>query len=272
MQRHFVWGMVAIVLLTSDAMLTKAIASESHPLLMSQGRSSRRITRVNFQPPRRGAPRSTIGLGSRGDCLVNNRLRALTPFPYGTTEEATLELTTAAYPTLFVYVPAFDQAAQALELTVMRVTPTGEEELYSESFALPAEAGIVGLTPTQTGLPPLQVGDRYHWYVSMVCRSLGSADQSGNAIADGWMERVTVDPTLQSRLDSANPIEKADLYAQAGIWQDTLVILAELRRTQPNDEILRVIWQELLESVGLRAIAEAPILDCCQPAPDRRDS
>ncbi|NJN88176.1 MAG: DUF928 domain-containing protein [Leptolyngbyaceae cyanobacterium SL_7_1] len=268
MQRHFVLAMVAIALLTGDAMLAVATASESNQLLMSQGRSSRRITRVNFQPPRRGAPRSTIGLGSRGDCLVNNRLRALTPFPYGTSEEATLELTTAAYPTLFIYVPAFDQAAQGLELTIMRVTPTGEEELYTKSFALPAEAGIVGLTPTQADVPPLRVGERYHWYVSMVCHSLGSVDQSGNAIADGWMERVTVDPTLQSRLDTADPLERADLYAQAGIWQDTLIILAELRRTQPNDEILRVIWQELLQSVGLRSIAEAPVLDCCQPTRD----
>lgn len=269
--------MVAIALLsTFDAMLTVSRASESGSVLMSQSRPARRITRVNFQPPRRGAPRSTIGLGSRGDCLVNSRLRALTPFPYGTTEEATLELTTAAYPTLFVYVPSFDQAAQGLSLTVMRVTSTAEEELYTESFALPAEAGVVGLTPTNTALPALTVGQRYHWYVSMVCHSLGSVDQSGNAIADGWMERVTLDDTLRSRLENADLLEQADLYAQAGIWQDTLVILAELRRTQPSDGILQVIWQELLQSVGLQAIAEAPILDCCQPTQDfssnRRDS
>lgn len=243
-----------------------AIAQSPPPnVQVARARTSRGP--ITFNPPRRGAPPATIGLGSRGDCLENRQdtLRVLAPNAdiAALPGSSSLGLTTEAYPSLFVYVPAYQTSAQGLSLRLMQVASGDREvELYHQTFALPSTAGIVQLQPAPSQIPALQIGQQYHWYVSMVCSSV---DQSGNPVIEGWTERISPDQTLSAQLHGATPLDKAMLYGQAGIWQDTLTTLAELRRAYPNDPTLRDNWRELLQSVGLGAIANAPLLDCCQP-------
>jgi hypothetical protein len=230
--------------------------------LTPQGRLQKTL-KIDFNPPRRGAPPATVGLGSRGDCLDNHD-RPLTVLSPITTNPDTspLGLTTAAQPTFLVYVPPYSKKAQSLSLRLMKVTGDDQEvELYTQQFPLPPRPGIIALSPT-SATPALQVGQQYHWYASLVCDAI---DQSGNATVDGWIERVQPDAALTQQLQYAAPIQRAALYGQAGIWYDTVFTLAELHRTQPDTPDWQANWENLLHSVGLGAIAQAPLLECCQP-------
>jgi hypothetical protein len=243
--------------------------SSSSSNTSTQSNSGRRVRRVNFNPPDRGAPPATVGLGSReGTCVAQGdaSFSALVPSTLDTSAEIaflSLEYTTASHPTFLIYVPTYSASAQMLSLRLMQVMSNGQEaELYTQSFTLPISPGIVSLSTADSTLPALQIGQQYHWYASLVCSSV---DQSGNAIAEGLIERIEPDSALVNVLAQADPLDRAALYGQAGIWQDTLFTLAELRRAQPNNVELQATWHDLLASVGLGAIADAPLLDCCQP-------
>lgn len=261
---------IALAFPIVDAIASSGATAQA-PAQTSASRSVTRTRRspitIRFNPRPRGAPPATVGLGSRGDCLENRTdpLRVLIPEGRSMASGSTpgVLTTTNTHPSFLVYVPVYEASAQALSLKLMQVTADDEEiELYQQSFALPSTAGIVELQPTGSSMPALQVGQQYHWYVSMVC---GLMDQSGNPVVEGWIERVVPDSALSAQLDQASPLDKAVLYGQAGIWQDMLITLAELRRTQPLDAGLQETWNDLLRSVELGAIANAPLLDCCQP-------
>jgi hypothetical protein len=265
--------LMSTMLLEPIALASSAAEVQSPSWLLAQSRSMATPARVTFNPPSRGAPPATFGLGSRGSCTADddnlktddNALKAVVPTESERASDPSeaLGLTIAAHPTIFVYLPEYYSLAQALSLRLMKVTEDDQEtELYSQDFALPATSGIVGLQVDQPTRPPLEVGQRYHWYVSLVCDPI---DRSGNAIVDGWIERIEPDAALSSQLEQSAPIDRAVLYGQTGIWHDTLLTLAELRRDQPDDSAIRETWKELLRSVGLEAIAEVSVLEYAQP-------
>jgi hypothetical protein len=52
------------------------------------------------------------------------------------------------------------------------------------------------------------------------------------------------------------------LYANAGIWQDSIATLARLRTSRPNDPELKADWEALLKTEGteLAEVVSAPFL------------
>ncbi len=62
-------------------------------------------------------------------------------------------------------------------------------------------------------------------------------------------------------MSSMKPIELAALYASSGIWYDTIALLGAAKLAQPGDATLASEWKELLEQVGLEAIAAQPIAE-----------
>ena len=62
---------------------------------------------------------------------------------------------------------------------------------------------------------------------------------------------------------TATPRQRVALYAQAGIWQDALTTLGELRVRQRQDAALATDWKDLLDSVGLDNISTEAIVECC---------
>ena len=58
--------------------------------------------------------------------------------------------------------------------------------------------------------------------------------------------------------------ERANIYALSGSFTDALTNVAQLRRQRPNDTELKTDWQDLLRSVNLGAITDAPLIDCCK--------
>ena len=202
-----------------------------------------------FVPPNRSAPDTTVGGASRGGCLqTSEKLRSLIP-------PNNLALTTQKYPTLYWYIPASE--AKNLEFELLA---GNSSQSYKKTLGLPSTPGVVSLNLQTTGLPPLELGQTYHWYLRMVC---DNEDRSGDIVVEGWIERTQPSPTLVQQLEKALQTERPNIYAQAGIWQDSLALLAELRRANPNDSNLALQWERLLKSVDLAPIVDKPLLDCC---------
>lgn len=196
---------------------------------------------VDFDPPNRGAPgdRGGDNAGSRDDSC---NLLAMVP-------KTNLGLTTAEHPAFWLYVPTVPKSPRSLEL-VLR--DESDREIYRTTFELTQGDGIVSFRLPETA-PPLDVGQLYHWHV--FC---------GNFARDGWIERVAFSPEVESQLETATPRERVLIFAEQGLWYETLTELAGLRCSDPQNTQLLQDWASLLqhEMVTLNEIVSASLLSC----------
>lgn len=222
----------AAVLCAAAAMLTTlTVALPSHAL--------------EFPPTSdRGAPARTGGGGVRGGgCTASDRtmLTALMP-------NNNIGTTTADSPTLFFYVPKFPSKNAEFLL----VDENGDD-VYQTKVNLPASSGVMRISlPEQTddGKPLLKAGKNYSWAFSIVC---DAKDRTRDLITEGRVRRVPLNTELATALKTANTdaLKQAELYAKAGIWQETLELAASVRQSNPQ------VWRDLLKSVGLEKVASA---------------
>lgn len=163
-------------------------------------------------------------------------------------------------PTLYWYAP--QTRAQEAEFVLL---DEQNNEVYATTFPLSrdprqrelSKAGIVQLTlpKSATGESLLQAGEKYSWFLALVCNR---DDRSYDEIIEGVVERQEIDSQLQAIINQeVSPVKKADLYARAAIWTDALMILAEIRHSKPEQ------WESFLSSVNLEKIAREPFVDCC---------
>jgi hypothetical protein len=215
-------------------------------------------------PPGEGMPSRTAGGGSRGQTLVAVQstppLMALVPAFSSQTNRQETELkglTVAATPTFFFYVPEIPAKEAAFSLK-----DENNNDIYQTRLAIPNHAGIVSITlPKDT--PALEIGRTYRW-------SFGVIDNNENTqepkvvFVSGEITRTEPNDALKAKLQEANLLEQAEIYAKNGIWFESLATLAKLRQTQPMNEALTQQWNELLESVGLETIANQPFVNALE--------
>jgi hypothetical protein len=201
---------------------------------------------VTFQP--KGSPEQTAGGASRGICAAGSfgdkdAIAALIPATDG-------ELTVAAYPTLLVKFPESKSVKAELILADENSKP-----IYQTTVALNGKPGIFSFkVPSST--QPLAIGKRYKWNVAIVCNA---ASRLQDIVVGGWLQRASLSQTLSHQLEGADDLQKAKLYAQNGFWYDTVAILAEIKRSRPGDPKIAAEWVQLLESVGLAELSQAPL-------------
>ncbi|KAF3888243.1 MULTISPECIES: DUF928 domain-containing protein [Nostocales] len=215
--------------------------------------------KVKFEPPKsEPAPKITIGGGRRdnGTCdgqsnTTNSRMTGA-----NTAEKLTallpsthLGLTLTSHPTFLVYVPK--TSAKVLEFTL---EDEAGEGIYQTKINLKGVPGIVSFSLPKTE-PALEVGKDYRWVVSIICQQTGPT----NPFIEGLVRRSPVNATLTNRINKAKPLEQIVLYSQSGYWFEALTNLANLRLSQPQNREIKTAWNELLESVDLNAIANAPL-------------
>jgi hypothetical protein len=225
---------------------SKVSAEQTHSPSANKGiPPSSKARTIRF--PNVGTPRRREGAAVRGSCdFIDEKPVPLLP----TTEPV---LTAAKYPTFFVGLP--QTSAKEAELLLLN---SNEEVVYETTVTLPGKPGIVSFSlPADGTLPPLEVGKSYYWQLSLVC---GSQDQEEYMLVEGSVQRVELSPSLVNELGKAPPREHPAIYAEAGIWYDTLTSLAQLRRSSPNDSTIVADWAELLKSVGLDGIAQKPLI------------
>lgn len=201
--------------------------------------------------PTRGRAR---GGASRGNCSAFPLpLAALVPLPPSEEDSALpANLTTLAQPTFWFYVPAALSPDYPAEFLLL---DGNGDYVYTVLLDSTDAPGVISVD-----LPPsvsLDVEGRYHWIFQMAC-------DDGNPI-DIWgeVQRIPLDSALQAQLEQATGRDRAALYASHGIWQDALTILAEMHRTAPDDPSITADWVSLLGSAHLEALANYPVLPCC---------
>ncbi|MEH2286836.1 DUF928 domain-containing protein [Nostoc sp.] len=237
-------------------------------------------TKINFvqpildrQPENRGAPRDRRGAGTRGDCPVssvtNKPLTALVPLVSKTanqkqaitgkdTTQYVLSLTTDKHPTFWFYVPYLPKNINSVKFVLL---DEKNNSLTKEPIpiSLSNTPGVIRISVPTTE-KPLEIGQYYHWYFLIDCNP---QSRSEDIAVEGLVERIVPKDELTRRLQTATPRQRVALYAQAGIWQDALTTLGELRTRQSQDASLATDWKDLLDSVGLEDISTEAIAPCC---------
>ncbi|MEW5861539.1 MAG: DUF928 domain-containing protein [Cyanobacteriota bacterium] len=207
--------------------------------------------RLKFRLPRRiGAPRTREPGASRGSnsCAAEGKsLMALLP-------STNIGLTVAARPTLFVAFP--ETSAQEAEF-ILYDGETTQQVKYETTLPIPNKAGVVSVSVPQKDAPPLVVGKTYRWSLSVIC---DPEDRGADIVVEGWIQRVQPSLVLRNALEKAAPRDRPAIYADAGMWLDTVASLADLRNANPNDSTLISDWKDLLKSVNLGTVAEEPLM------------
>ncbi len=219
---------------------------------------------VIFNPPPvedNGAPGGRQkGAGSHSLCKIAAREEDITPLiavmPKIAIKSSTKNKvyvwgkTTLAHPTFWVYV-AYPINSYA-EFTLQ---DEADNEIYQTTVKLDKTPGIIGLN-----LPPnrvsLETGKSYHWYFNIMCDPENSTDD----FVDGWVERVKLNPVIHSQLELAPALAKISVYAENGLWYDTLNTVDRLRQTEPENKAIAAIWNDLLQQVDLDEISQEPIV------------
>jgi len=256
------WGSIAILL--SPALV---IFSSLPVGLRAQPYPEWKVS-LEFPVDNVGQPASTIGGGQRGSsCLeksqeekmpliglmpIRNKLNKRTRVPANQT------LTVAANPTFFVYVS--ETTAKSAEFLLFDAQ---DNEVYQATLQLPTVPRSSVSTPgiVKLSLPAhvsLETGKNYRWVFALNCMA-PNGELTENLYVEGWIQRTELSPDLKTKIEQATPLEQAQLYAKARIWPETLMLASQLRSSKPEE------WEELLNSVGLTEIAQAPFIEYRTP-------
>lgn len=229
---------------------------------------------VIFRPTGDTAPKKTTGGASRGGCFseaseMSKSFTPLIPNPH-------LGFTLAERPTLFVYIPV----TTAKEFFLSLQDENGNHH-YQAIIPLGNNDGVAAIKLPEDA-PPLELGKTYKWSLAMIC---GEYLEPDSPEVTGWIRRVSSNESsvsqqaLSASLERVTSLSKAnsnasgitqqelnnllqdvDVLAQAGVWYDSLSLLANLRQVAPHNPTLITNWQELLISVGLDHLATQPLL------------
>lgn len=227
--------------------------------------SVRAESTLRYSPPPppedRGTPTGRSRGGASRDPLCANPDIPLTALVPSTPGEELLEIvwarTVAERPTFWFYVP-YNLAPNIPVEFILE--DDRNNVLYQSKFQVESSPGIVRFALPDS-VDPLELDRLYRWSFKVYCHP------TSPVFVRGWVERIALDPALQSELEFAAPREKIALFATHGIWYDAIDLLAELQHTQPQDTELFADWKSLLESVELQEIVSEPIVECCTPEP-----
>lgn len=193
-------------------------------------------SRIRFRPPSGDAPAARVAGGSRGKGDQQIALDVLTPDGIG--------LTTQEQPSLFWY--QSKPSVAEFELTLLE---DGEiEPLVHVKIKESANAGIQRLVLADHGAK-LSPDVEYQWVVALI---LDPKNRSGDLVASGVIKRVAPSTELKALINDAQPADLAMIYAEAGVWYDSLAALTDQIDTHPDDAELVATRADLLEQVGLK--------------------
>ena len=239
----FILTFCAVTSLITPYWQGKAIAQENS--------NSATTSKVTFNPPAGDRPQTTQGAASRITRKCINPLDNSDLPPAPIIPVASQSLTIASHPTVLVYLPQ----TSAQKILFSWQTESNQDH-YQTVLPIENKAGIISLT-LPVNAPPLEVGTNYQWALAILCDGQLHPD---SPTIEGHIRRVALEPTICDRLKNANLLETAVIYGEAGIWYETVATLAQLKTAQPSDQHLASNWEDLLTSVGLEKMSQAPIM------------
>jgi Domain of Unknown Function (DUF928) len=211
------------------------------------------VAGVTFQPPGAQAPKRSSGGASRDGNICGLATKAtistsVTPLIPATN----IGFTVAERPTIFVYVPA-----TTAKTALFTLQTEDTKYNYQTTLSLSQKPGVMEVK-VPASVPALKMGKNYKWSLVMICTEELEPDSPW---VSGWIRRVEPNSSLTSQLNKPVSLDLISRLAETGIWYDSLSNLAQLKRSQPNNQAVTDAWQELLKSVDLSAIATEPLIN-----------
>ncbi|HIK29781.1 MAG TPA: DUF928 domain-containing protein [Oscillatoriales cyanobacterium M59_W2019_021] len=212
------------------------------------------IVQVEYNPPPNGAPGSNNSSsqpnGTRPGCPETARLLSLSPASnWGETIDSN--------PTFLLFASV---APAAINFSLQDEQTS--EKIYQASVPVASESGMFKFR-LPDDVMELEVDRSYRWIFQVSCNSSASPQNEGLAVNGVIIRRSN--PDLKTQIESASPREKVELYAQNGLWFDTLNELLKLRCADPENPDFAKDWASLLEHpiVLLNELVEEPINRVC---------
>lgn len=212
-----------------------------------------------YRKPIRTTPRRRRSGGTRSDDkidlipLMPTQKEKNSPDKEANTGEdlPPLFFTTAKYPSFFFYIP---QIPQEEELVFELEDEKSGNILYELTFKPPQKPGIISISLPKDK-PPLEANKEYRWRISV------DSDNSDTDSPEGLIKFEPPSQELIKELQGKTPSERIELYEQKEYWEDALRIVADLRRKNPEDELNKMEWENLLATVNLKDnVVNAPLL------------
>ncbi|WP_414544120.1 DUF928 domain-containing protein [Nostoc sp. CCY0012] len=224
-------------------------------------------------PPDRSAAGSRSGAASRGCDAGNQTVTALVPTYQQTLNQGKQEvvpitkvwgLTNTERPYFFFFVPYNASSIDNIEFVLQEQTNNNSKTIYRTDITPPESPGIISIHLPVNEVSLLQIGKMYHWFFKVRVQCDPKQPLKLDYV-NGWVQRIHQNSQLTEQLQQATPLQQVTLYATNGVWYDAIMSLAELRLTNPQNENLLAKWTTLLHSVGLKEIANQPLINCCKP-------
>ena len=234
-------AVIAIPFPTGAGQTTPSPAASLTPTASPAASSTTASRKLVYKPP---APAGNIPTrvsgGARGE-TVDAVLIALVPNH--------VAVTTQAQPSLFWF--QSKPAKAKFELTV--VEPKKPKPLLSLAALQADKPGIhrVKLAKYKVELQP---DVAYEWSVAIVP---DAENRSKDVIAKGVLKRISPPGDLATRVEKAGDLERAAIYAEAGVWYDAFEAVSNAIDAHPDDASLRAQRASLLRQVGLPEAAAA---------------
>ena len=143
-------------------------------------------------------------------------------------------------PTFAWFIPG--SGSFEVKLAISESVPGGNlKEIHTVSFQ--SSSGIMKLAPFSKDEPGLEVGKGYVWRVVVYCEP-GKPSIAFDERAS--IKVVEMPPTLSSQLDkAATSAEKANIYAEAGLWYDALGEALNLAKASKLGELGSALLEDL---------------------------
>jgi hypothetical protein len=208
--------------------------------------SAQAQSRVRYVPPSDlGTPIvSTPGIIRSSGCTELVCLIGLVPDLAA--ETAPVPQTIAERPTLYFLIPETDGQGY-FRLYESDSSLKQGKRIYRTSFKIKSKAGILAFKMPDDA-PILKPSKNYIW--EFVVGNLTDTER-----VSGSIRRVIPTQKLAEKLKQIlPPVDRAALFAQEGIWYETVQTLAEALQGNPKQPEIVNEWKELLKSAKLNRV------------------
>ncbi|GBO54469.1 membrane proteins related to metalloendopeptidases [Pseudanabaena sp. lw0831] len=233
------------ILIASACSCLAVVSTVALPLSLSLFTPSAQAQsrRVRYVPPSNlGTPIvSTPGILRSSGCTELVCLIGLVPDLVA--ETAPVPQTIAERPTFYFLIPATDGQGYFRLYESDSLLKQGKR-IYRTSFKIKNKAGILAFKMPDNA-PSLKTNKNYIW--EFVVGNLTDTER-----VSGSIRRVVPTQKLTEQLKQVMlPIDRAALFAQEGIWFETMQTLAEAQQGTPKKPEIVSEWNALLKSAKL---------------------
>jgi Domain of Unknown Function (DUF928) len=162
--------------------------------------------------------------------------------------------TISSHPTFAWFVPG-DSASKPMKFMIYEWVPSGKPKEVRK-ISLQSSPGIMKLSPFPENELGLQPGKEYSLQVVIHC---DPDNPSGDLVDEASIEVVGMPAAVQSKLNRAvNSVEKANIYAEAGLWYNALDEALKLAQASKLGKVGSILLKDLAKWEAPKTIPELP--------------